>query len=83
MIESLMLPAGCETLGRRREKTDRSGATNRNIPFQCLRPALAGAEAPARVRRDLALLIPTRATLAAVLSPYETGAIPISDSKAL
>lgn len=34
--------------------------------------------APERVRRDLALLIPSHATLAAVLSLYENGIIPES-----
>jgi hypothetical protein len=88
------LPAGCETLVRRREKADRPGANNRDNPFkflvltrcmeganrgisplQCFRPALAGAVAPARVRRDLALFVPARANLTAVLSLHETGAI--------
>lgn len=59
------------------------GANGEISSFQCFRPAHAGSVAPERVRRDLALLVPARATLAAVLSLYETGAIPISDSEAL
>ena len=54
------------------------GANREISPFQRLRPALAGAAAPARVRRDLALRVPARATLATVLSLHETGAIPAS-----
>jgi hypothetical protein len=30
------LPAGCQTLGRRREKTDRSGAAKKDIPVKFL-----------------------------------------------
>jgi hypothetical protein len=51
-------------------------ANRENSPFQCFRPALAGAVAPARVRRDLALFVPVSATLAAVLSLYKKGALP-------
>jgi hypothetical protein len=95
-LDNQALPAGCQTLGRRREKADRSSSTNLDHPFnlvgldplqggsepgnqplQCFGPTLAGSVAPERVRRDLALLVPARAPLAAVLSLHETGAIPI------
>lgn len=52
------------------------GANQEISPFQCFRPSLAGAIVPARVRWDLALLVPARATLAAVLSLHEKTAIP-------
>jgi hypothetical protein len=35
-LDNHALPAGCQTLGRRREKTDRSGATHRDISFKFL-----------------------------------------------
>ena len=55
----------------------REGASRETSPFQGLRPALAGTVTPARVRRELALPVPPRATLATVLSLDETGGIPL------
>jgi hypothetical protein len=54
------------------------GSEPGNQPLQCFGLALAGSVAPEQVRRDLALLVPARATLAAVLTLDETGAIPLT-----
>jgi hypothetical protein len=52
------------------------GSEPGNHPLQCFGPVLAESVAPERVRRDLTLLVPVRATLASVLSLHETWAIP-------
>jgi hypothetical protein len=49
------------------------GASRETSPLQCFRSALAGTGTPARVRRDLALLVPGHAILAAVLSLRKRG----------
>jgi hypothetical protein len=49
------------------------GASRETSPFQGFRPALAGTVTPARVTRDLALLVLGRAILAAVLSLRKRG----------